>query len=629
MALAISPDLFDRIIDVTFYGESFEKKTIKIPGKKYMTKEEFDAQTVTYTQPTTGNVIKIYPDVITKGPNDQGPYEVVEETEEINVKKQLSVLECGPGLKPMISISFRMLPGQLVYHVTLKVTNLELPFDIRSCTLMHIKAGYRDSRLVQSFNMGVFTSYIESPGPDDVTVFEGIIVNSLDNFFTTRYVEIRVKEETTVENLIESFEKYLPGKTSLSYENMVTKGSVMIDSGVTIYRELHEEVLKAKVALKDFTKTFSNGYAALNWLVQTIQDATQNITVEDKKVQIFAAVFKDNICIMDNHFDKDNSKLFADVNIPIIDNIKRASFSGPLLTVIASWYPPLEPGMVFEMEPNFFNGHSLPNYLEESIWKPKDKYYRVITMEVNYDTVGSQNEMIVTALPTTKEEAIKELEDQIDADVLEEMAKEATEKVTIIEVGEDNKVYVTERLEEGDVPDSFDYKAVGGSEIYEVARLFYGPFCENANDIDGTYIDIPPEDKLYKELNKYGREVSEHDNRMSSSLLFWSLIYVATYREMQKGSEESKRYFVPGIVNGRIISIFDNTYNCALAYVNDGLYVKVPKIKPGDFRDALAPFKDMASTIRKMHDMARNEIYAGRYGHVRNLHIMATLLENL
>ena len=95
------------------------------------------------------------------------------------------------GIKPDISFSASLLPGELFHEVTLTIKNYKLPYDIRKYTKMEITAGYRrevyddskeDEILTRVFPIEIFYSYCMTPAPDSITVFKGIIVSSfVDN----------------------------------------------------------------------------------------------------------------------------------------------------------------------------------------------------------------------------------------------------------------------------------------------------------------------------------------------------------------------------------------------------------------------------------------------------------------
>lgn len=611
MALTLtSPDLFDRIIDVEFLGESFQKTEKKLDVPREVTLQEYNALCTKYTQPASGNVIVMSPKIISKK-SDEGPFTISTEIEEVQLKRTICKLECGHGIKPQMSLSFRMLPGQLVYHVILKITNLELPFDIRDCTSMKIKAGYRDDRLIQSFTMGVFASYTESPGPDDITVFEGVIVDSLDNFFTTRKVQIDLNESSTVDGLLGALERYLPGPRTFG-ENSLSSKTGVVSSTLQIHREVEPEVLALPISLGDHSKTFDNGYQALSWAVGIIQDAVKNQKTSDgNPVQIFASVFNTDIIIMDTAHKGADSKLTTVVGVPVINNIKRASFTGPRLTLIAAWFPPLIPGKIFEMEPNFFNGHRLNNDFDPSIWKTETNTYRVITMEVNFDTVGKQNEMIIEALPTDEGGLTEEIASKIKAGDIDASVKryvnqpEGEGTIRVLQTGDGGTVKnVTDLGKDAPPPRDEKYDVVRAEQIEIVATTTVWL---------GVRLSVPYEKELYKKLKKLKDGVhlspgasAESDQPMCEvdSSILWPLIYISTYRAMKAGMPG---YFVLTDSGGNI-EYFQSVQCCQVG--NEyGLYIpKMPK--SGDYKSALSPFKNMADDIKKLAGQTKYEYTA-------------------
>lgn len=598
-----SPDLFDKVIDVEFLGEAFSKVEKKLEAPREVTKQEYEALCKTYTNPMSGNTFVFSPKIISRKSKD-GPYTISTEVDSVAQERTLCKLECGHGLKPHISLSFKLLPGQLVYHVILKVTNLELPFDVRECASMRIKAGYRSSNLTQSFSMGVFASYIESPGPDDVTTFEGVIVDSLDSFFSTRKVQIELNNTSTVGELLDALERYLPGPRTFSQSSLSTKTGV-VSSGIKILREIEPEILKLKVSLGNHTGSFNSGYQALSWAIGLIQDAAKNqVTSDGKPVQIFASVFDTRVLVMDTAHKSAESQYTVNVGVPVIDNIKRATFVGPQLNLIAPWYPPLIPGNIFQMAPNFFNGHQLNNNFDVSTWKPEENTYRVITMEVNFDTVTNQNEMIIVALPTDEggitEEVAAELKgsdiDASIAQVVNQPKEEETESVRIVTTNQNGEITQMYRYSEGQIPKGHLYESAYGVLLDWVAGEIWPSSIK---------IEVPYEKELCAKLDGIVGAISRKTNGGNTYILqnsfLWPLIYISTYRKMNSPGGDG--FYVCTTTSGDMD--FEQSIKAA------SYSVWAPDISSGEYKQVLAAFKDMKDDVDKL----RKQLISNRGTH--------------
>lgn len=304
-----------------------------------------------------------------------------EETEEAWADT-LTIASTNSGLKPDISMSISLLPGQNCYGATLKIRNLNIDaVRIREWTRMEITAGYRTGKKVK-YICPIFTSYIESPNPDGVTVFEGITVGTAEDSITTQFIELRfVQDEMTLYDLIHQVAPAISPNISVN---------IMID----------EKLLKEhKVKISKQTVYSQNGLAVLNWLQSTVGAFVEAITLRDygEKTSIFMQLVDNELEIIAlNGPNKMVDKVRSTVNL---DMVTGATFNGTALTVEAPWNPDLRPGGLFYMPPEFINGSRLPNVLPTSDYRNDENLYRALTMSVQFGSVESTNKMTILAVP--------------------------------------------------------------------------------------------------------------------------------------------------------------------------------------------------------------------------------------
>lgn len=280
-------------------------------------------------------------------------------------------------LKPDVSFSIKLLPGQNCYGATLKVRNLNLgTIDIRSWDKMIVTAGYRHGAKA-TFTCPIFTSYIESPNPDGVTVFEGLTIGSAENSFTDHLVTLHfLQEEMTLKELIEG----------------VAQG---IMDNISVANTVDDDIMNRIITLEKRTVYAQNGIAVLNWLRDTVNSFVNTITKGQSTT--FLQLAGRTLTVMIINGPSAPVKLLK--NIISLDSVRGASFSGTALTITAPWNPALNPGDLFFMPPEFINGSMLPNMLSLKDYRNEKNLYRAITINVDFATVEDANQMTVLAVP--------------------------------------------------------------------------------------------------------------------------------------------------------------------------------------------------------------------------------------
>lgn len=318
-----------------------------------------------------------------------------------------TTIECKKGgIKPSISFTTNVIQGSQCYKMVLKITNLNLDMDIRQVKRINVTAGYRNQGLMKRFSCPVFSSYIESPNPDGVTVFECLSVGNLSSFNEDRPVTF----------------KYLGG--SITIHDFIVHIAEGLGDNIAVYDYLAKEYQDIQISMSKMDTYAENGTATINWARQIIQKCIAHHEGFETAAQAGSSVAYPYIMM---HIDdtgalkvyalnkrnqdeievekkgtKERLYLQYTESVPVLDAIKGATFNGVALTVKAAWNPKVNPGGLFQMQPNIYNGANLPNSLSNSqIGKSKeyDYLYRCITCTISFSTNGDENEMSLLAIP--------------------------------------------------------------------------------------------------------------------------------------------------------------------------------------------------------------------------------------
>ena len=292
-------------------------------------------------------------------------------------RETLTIVCPDKGLKPDMLFSVNLLPGQNCYKAVLKIRNLNIKSaDIRMWDKMEIIAGYRSGSTAR-FICPIFASYIESPNPDGITVFEGITVGQLESQMFDKAIEIVfAQDHVTLDSLIRS----------------VADG---IMSGLNVVSTLPKEYETLEVTISKQSVYAENGLAVLNWLQSTVASIVEEQSGGKSSALVQLMGNELNVLIISG----DNAIPFSTEKIISLNMVSGATFNGTALTVEAPWNPGLKPGALFYMPPQFIQGSHLPNVLNESNYRNKDNLYRVLTMSIIFGTTDGNNKMSVLAVP--------------------------------------------------------------------------------------------------------------------------------------------------------------------------------------------------------------------------------------
>lgn len=325
------------------------------------------------------------------------------------------------GPKPNISISVSMLPGYACHQLRLTIRNFTLGrgIDIRKFTQMKITAGYRDGNK-QIFTCPIFSAYQSKPNPGGEFVFYGLTVGQYG---------------ATLYNPCSYMIKFNQSKMKLKEfcEAIISQ----LKPAISLQYFLPEDTQLAEIAIQQATYTADSGFAVTTWLATTLhawgaqQEPPLNLLcmVEDDKF-VVAQITPWNVATIPN-----------EKQCYVIDSVKSASFTGPVLTLEAPWNPAIEPNSVFKMPMRYYTGDLLPN--ASDILQDKNELWRVITMDVSFSTVGKDNNMKIMALPakdtqevqddSEAQEALQTAEDRVNQ--IRKQREKQTKVVEYIVVG--------------------------------------------------------------------------------------------------------------------------------------------------------------------------------------------------
>lgn len=523
----------------------------------------------------------------------------------VQLPAQVLELNCTDhGLKPDISLSINLLPGQNCYGATLKIKNFNLDaIDIRNWDKMVITAGYRTGSKV-IYNCPIFSSYMESPNPDGVTVFEGLTVGIAEDVLTDRYIIIDfVQEEITLERLIRD----------------VAKG---ISAGVTVEIALGDEYAKEQLIVTKQKVYAQNGMAVLNWLQEFVSSVVYEASGGTTTVLTQLIDGKLSVIAING---KNKSPSIYD-NIVNLNMVTGATFTGTALTVVAPWNPSLKPGDLFFMPPQFINGAKLPNNISLSDYRNEENLYRAITMSVEFATTDSTNKMSILAVPAQwagrlPDSKTTEMPADIYGELLTEQYKKANEDIQVGDLNEAEVKDSRKAQQKGETGNDFfdehknvltqwagwtsiTQRATIGTTISEIAYFYLYSMAGGPSLTEGMGNN---RQRNYQETKKWLTDQNRsqalryyQDTGISAQYLWWPLITLGTYYRKQMDDKKG--------VNNNWSRIKPNNPDL----IDEGKSLYVPIFPNGSWesnRSTLANFKDIWKDAYKSYGGV-----AGRYG---------------
>lgn len=287
-------------------------------------------------------------------------------------------IECPEsGLKPDITFSVSLLPGQNCYKATLKIRNLNIKnADIRLWDKMEVVAGYRNGGKAR-FTCPIFSSYIESPNPDGITVFEGITVGAMEHTMFDTLIELHFNQ------------------SEIPLGDLIVQTAKGIMDGIKVASSIPKEWESLTIHMSPQVVYAENGLAVLNWLQSTVSTIIEEQTQKESSVHVQLLDGTLSISVINGP----NKVSVATDSIVQLNMVSGATFNGTALTVEAPWNPELKPGDLFYMPPQFIQGSRLPNVLDKSLFTNEDNLYRALTMSIVFGTTDGNNKMAILAVP--------------------------------------------------------------------------------------------------------------------------------------------------------------------------------------------------------------------------------------
>lgn len=421
------------------------------------------------------------------------------------------------GIKPDIAISFKTLQGQICYNCTVKIKNFKCSYNIRKFVSMDITAGYRDGPQI-TFHSPIFSSYRESANPDGVTVFEGVLVGSVDSLFSNRQILIDIyKPKITLGDFI---------------RKCITDSRSPKDTGLDVEFGNCGDLMNEQINIQHYYYKAANGYALALWLAEQ----ANQLSAAKGYDRVVTYIKENKIVFSLLHPDEGNVVLKRDMRIINLDKVTLAEFNGTTLTVKAPWHPFLQPLSLFYMAPNVYGGTNLPNVIRiEDMWKDPDNVYQVITEEVSFETNGPTNEMTIFATPLKQKAAA---EDFSDVWAAEQVAEATANTMQHIIIGEEEQADVDKSWTEAPFAlEALDYYVVQQNDtLTSIAGKLYK--------------DVPPYSVRYAQLPGNWKTAnpglisgpgSEEMTPKIAQCYFWPIIVAATYRRMNYKTTDSKQ----------------------------------------------------------------------------------------
>lgn len=249
-------------------------------------------------------------------------------------------IECPKqGRKPTILISGTILPNDNINNFEIKVTNLYLS-DIQQFNKFKVTAGY-ESEKNTVIEGSIWNCYIESPAPDQVTVFSCVMGNIED--WISKTVDLKFKEGDSLSDILTSLTSALGFNTPLVAQDVTD----------TLKTPLNETGL-AKDVFQTLKKSFS--------------DVT--ITVDSNRFNAFKG--------------KGTGKTY------VLDYVSAPpQYQSNTVSVSALWLPALRCGDHFSIKTKYFSKDMSTK--TESL----KSEYEVFSLSFEFSTTGTENQMTI------------------------------------------------------------------------------------------------------------------------------------------------------------------------------------------------------------------------------------------
>jgi len=252
-------------------------------------------------------------------------------------------IECPTeGRKPTISIKGTILPSDNINQFEIKVTNIYLS-DIQQFNKFKVSAGYKDSKAT-TIKGSVTNCYIESPAPDQVTVFS-CVMGSIEDWIS-KTVDLQFEEGESFSNILNSLSSALDFETPIIAQDIT-------------------EVLKSPLNETGLAK-----------------DVFQNLT------KYFPEI---TITVDSNRFNAYKGAGTGKVyNLEYVKSPPQ--FQANEVSISALWLPELRCGDHFKINTNYFSKDMATT---SDLMKSE---YEVTSLQFEFSTTGAENQMTVQGI---------------------------------------------------------------------------------------------------------------------------------------------------------------------------------------------------------------------------------------
>jgi hypothetical protein len=446
-----------------------------------------------------------------------------------------------PSLKPDIQLSLNMIQGGIATEFKLVIGNFVPPTDIGDYTTLVIKAGYRTKLETREFTCAIFSSYVETPNPNGKMVFNGLVGNwFINNLRESARNIIFKKAKVTVAELLYGIVEG-KDKNGMIEAPSIKGGGLNLKLVMDLPTWIKEDELDiGGSGTNPLTYWVESGYACLNWLMDRISTYSNQLVLLRQKegkpdyesYRILMWLDDDTLRVGMKGYSgiKDTTKIrWVDLN-----RVTMVSFQGAALNVIAPWNPSLVPGDLFHMQSRYFRGRLTTQSIRAAAKDPND-LYRVITMNVIFDTNGSNNTMKILAVKNAafiQEEGLVK-----DKTAVEQIPEELKTNI----LSDDNP----------DIDIVFG-KDTPDAEETKVIKKSWGVNPSTFAETEGIIRTIIPGETIASiaeevygaiEYTKTAEEGNiEHLNETIHGASFWPLIVAGTQCMYLKGLEGFKNY---------------------------------------------------------------------------------------
>ena len=303
------------------------------------------------------------------------------------------------GQKPDISVTYSQVGEGTVYQVSVRICNMNLPIaDIRKYQRMKVEVGYKDYTMT-SFVCDVYSSYVESPNPDGITVFYGIVAQALTvsegpeikKYSIWDYKPCALKFEGNTVKVDDLF-KQVAKKLGIGYNNKLAK---LTANG--------EKFMETEIPTEGMQVAGDSAGILIKELYRCIKAIIDEKNTNGENIAFIMNVDSSGLWwYISGGEDSRLTVAETEVNAVTVDEVDSLSFSGPMLTVIAPYNPLIKPFSIIELPANFFNGQQLPiatPLTPEIDYKGMNNLYSVTKMDVSFSTNGNENQMNLLAIP--------------------------------------------------------------------------------------------------------------------------------------------------------------------------------------------------------------------------------------